>query len=70
MAQAYIKLEIDQEQYEKLKTQLAELNELADRASCKIEIAAQQSARWTAYAVLGLGAFTLGVIFGFWLAGI
>lgn len=32
--------------------------------------AAQQGVHWTAYAVLGLGVFTLGTIFGFWLAGI
>lgn len=34
------------------------------------QVAAQQSVHWTAYFVLGLGVFTLGMIFGFWLAGI
>ena len=70
MAQGYIKLEIDPEQYEKVKQQLTELYELADKASYKIEIAAQQGVHWTAYLVLGLGVFVIGAIFGFWLAGI
>lgn len=70
MTQGYIKLEIDPEQYEKVKQQLTELYELADKVSYKIEIAAQQSVHWTAYAVLGLGVFALGMIFGYWLAGI
>lgn len=70
MAQGYIKLEIDPEQYEKVKQQLTELYEITDRASFKIAIAAQQGVHWTAYAVLGLGVFVLGTIFGFWLAGI
>lgn len=71
MAQGYIKLEIDPEQYEKVKQQITELYELADKkASYRIEIAAQQGVHWTAYLVLCLGVFTLGAIFGFWLAGI
>ena len=70
MVQGYINLEIDPEQYEKMKQQLTELCEITDRASFKIAIAAQQGVHWTAYAVLGLGVFVLGTIFGFWLAGI
>ena len=34
------------------------------------ETAAQQRVHWTAYLVLGLGVFALGMIFWFWLAGI
>ena len=70
MTQGYIKLEIDPEQYEKVKQQLTELYEISNRASFRIAIAAQQSVHWMAYASLGLGVFALGTIFGFWLAGI
>lgn len=70
MAKGYINLEIDPEQYEKVKAQLTELYELADRASRKIEIATQDNIHWGIYLVLGLAIFTLGSIFGFWLAGI
>lgn len=69
MAQT-IRLEIDPEDYERVKKQMVDLYELADKASYRIQIAAQQGVHWTAYAVLGLGVFVLGMIFGYWLAGI
>ncbi len=64
-----IRLEIDPEDYERVKKQMTDLYELADRASYKIEVVAQ-GVHWTIYLVLSLGVFVLGTIFGFWLASV
>lgn len=76
----YEKEEImNRDDFENLPQWMKELWSLAPNIAKNVEayinklesqIAAQQSVHWTAYLVLGLGVFALGMIFGFWLAGI
>lgn len=48
MPQSYIKLEIDPEDYEKVKQQFRDIYDIADKAALRVQIASQQSVHLTA----------------------
>jgi hypothetical protein len=72
MAQGYIKLEIDQDDLNKVKQQIREIYDIANDASLLIEKTALRKAQriglWTGIILLALASCQIGYHLGSWLA--
>ena len=70
MAQV-IKIEVDPEDYERVKRQFMDLYDIADKTNHKFEIVLLRGGvNPFIYFILFLAIFMVGAIFGYWLAGI